>query len=75
MTRGRWIAVAVVLALVVVGDFIVPKEAYGPFWSYRGFFSWFAFVGCVAIVVISKWLGKLLLQQGEDYYQKDENHA
>lgn len=31
----------------------------------------FGFLGCVAIVVVSKALGKLFLQQPEDYYERD----
>lgn len=70
MRTAVWIAAAVLLALSVAADFLVGKEAGGPWWAHRGFFAWFGFVGCVVIVVGSKLLGRWLLERPEDYYER-----
>ena len=43
-------------------------------WSHvAGFFAVFGFIGCVAIIILSKLLGRFWLQREEDYY-RDEGH-
>ncbi len=43
-------------------------------WSnILGFFALFGMIGCVAIVLISKWLGHYWLQRKEDYYDRKDD--
>jgi hypothetical protein len=46
----------------------MTQEAHHWWEKIPGFYVFFGFAGCVAIILISKALGKLLLQKKEDYY-------
>lgn len=60
-----------VLVLLIIVDFIVPRHEIH-FFGDRifGFWSFFGFIACVLIIVISKWIGKAWLMKDEDYYDK-----
>ena len=61
--------VYVAMGLLVIGDFIIPKHhAIFPWDEIPGFNAAYGFISCVAIIVVSKLIGKLLLQKSEDYY-------
>jgi len=65
--------ILIALTPVVLVDHLW-RESYGyPFaWSrIPGFFALFGLIGCVAIVLISKWLGHYWLQKKEDYYDNN----
>lgn len=72
--RAGWIAAAV-LVLSIAADFLVRKEGDGPWWTHRGFFAWFGFVGCAVIVLASKLLGRWWLERPEDYYGRESDDA
>lgn len=58
----------IVLALLVLPDFFIDKHSY--FFqveTWPGFYAFFGFVSCVAIILISKLLG-FVLKRKEDYY-------
>lgn len=57
---------AVVAVLAVIVD--LARGATSPFPGYPAAIGLF---GCIAIIVISKRLGKLFLQRAEDYYPDD----
>lgn len=65
-----------VLALLIVLDalpFIVNKEdAHTSAEHLPGFWSVFGFVGCVAIILLSKWFGHAGIMQPEDYYEEGQ---
>ena len=67
-----WISCAV-LALVVVLDAIpaiVDKEhAHTGPEHWPGFWAVFGFIGCVVIILVSKWFGHLGIMTREDYYE------
>jgi hypothetical protein len=67
-----WASCAV-LALVVVLDAIpavVDKEhAHTALEHWPAFWAVFGFVGCVAIILLSKWYGHLGIMTREDYYE------
>ena len=69
-----WVSCAV-LALVVVLDAIpaiVDKEhAHTAPEHWPGFWAVFGFVGCVLIIILSKWYGHLGIMTREDYYEDD----
>jgi len=68
MTRPRWAAIGVVVAASLVVEHFAHPEHETWWTGIPGFFVLYGFVGCVAIVVLSKWYGKLWVQRGEDYY-------
>lgn len=59
------------LALLVITDFFV-KRPHIHFFEDKvpGFWALFGFVGCVILIVVSKWLGHAWLMKDEDYYDK-----
>lgn len=69
-----WIIFVAALILSIVADFLLQGgEGHGEFaWSrILGFFAVFGFISCVAIVIISKYLGHHWLQRKENYYDRD----
>ncbi len=71
-TKYYWfLSIAIVTVLLLVADFYIPAgEGEEEFWLSRidGFFGLIGFIGCIAIVMIAKWLGYYWLQRKEDYY-------
>lgn len=71
--RKLWIGFIVVLAMTVIaGLFVHQHESFGIEDSF-GFFAWYGFITCVAMVVFAKLLG-VFLKRPEDYYDKDGKH-
>jgi len=69
--RAVWIGAvggAVVLALPLV----VHVEHHFAWDAVPGFYAIYGGLGCAAIVVVSKWLGKALLQRPEDWYGPED---
>jgi hypothetical protein len=68
-----WIA-CVALAVLVVLDAIpgvVDKEhAHTKAEHIPGFWAAFGFVGCVVIILVSKWFGHAGIMKREDYYDE-----
>lgn len=62
------------LALLVLLDAIpaiVDKEhAHTAAEHFPGFWAAFGFVGCVILIIASKWFGHLGIMQPEDYYDE-----
>jgi hypothetical protein len=60
-----------VLALLIIVDFIIPRHEIHFFGDkIFGFWSFFGFIACVLIIVVSKLLGHYGLMKDEDYYDK-----
>jgi vancomycin permeability regulator SanA len=68
-----WVCAAV-LALLVILDAIpavVDKEhAHTAPEHWPAFWAVFGFVGCVAIILLSKWFGHTGIMTREDYYDE-----
>ena len=68
----RWFYV--VLGLIVAAEIALPLVVPGDHqhhFSFEGWPAWGSFYGlisCVAIIVVSKLIGKLWLMRREDYY-------
>ncbi len=70
MKKWHWISLAFITLISLFIEFIFladhPKEHW---WNYiPAFYILWGFAGCVGIIYISKWLGKLFLQKKENYY-------
>ena len=65
-----WITILAAFIFSVLLELLLGGEGHGDFaWSkILGFFAVFGLIGCVAIILISKWLGHHWLQRREDYY-------
>ena len=69
LKRWSWI----VLAAVALAEIVLPLVFRGdhPHFSFESYPAWGSFYGlvsCVAIVLVSKLLGKIWLMRREDYY-------
>ena len=70
--RRALVVILIALIPVVVVDIMRPQSGgYFAWYGIPGFFALFGLIGCVTIVFISKWLGHLLLQRNNDYYDND----
>ncbi|HVS11752.1 MAG TPA: hypothetical protein VMS76_17925 [Planctomycetota bacterium] len=61
------------LALVLAAEILLPlvfgaDHAHFRFERFPGWGSLYGFASCVAIIVVSKWIGKAWLMRREDYY-------
>lgn len=68
MSRGWQIALGVALVASLAVDLLGPGKEAKHLWEHDTFFAWYGLLGCVAIILASKWLGKRLLQRPEGYY-------
>lgn len=65
---ARW-AFFAALGLVIVFDFIAERhEAHFFGDKVFGFWSMFAFIVCLAMIVCCKWVAHAWLERDEDYY-------
>ena len=68
--------------LIIISVSLVPfilldifrHDAHGDFfWSgVPAFFSLFGLIGCLIIILVSKWLGHYWLQRREGYYEDND---
>jgi hypothetical protein len=63
------IAVLVLLALADI-LFVGNGEAHTKAEHFPAFWSIFGFVGCVLIIILSKWFGHAGIMTREDYYDE-----
>ncbi len=71
--------ILVIILIVLILSVLVDLPFYGGHgdfaWSnILGFFALFGLIGCVAIILISKWLGHHWLQRKEDYYDRNNSN-
>ena len=72
--RKLWIIfIAILTITVVAGLFVHQHESFGIEDSF-GFFAWYGFITCIAMVIFAKILG-FFLKRPENYYDDDANNA
>lgn len=59
---------AICVVLVAI-DVFVPKHGPYAIEHWFGFYGWFGFIACVALVLIAKQLRRVLMRP-EDYYDR-----
>ena len=65
------ITILVIICLgLFVADRFYHKHTYFGVESIFGFYAIYGFVMCVALVLIAKWIRKILMR-AEDYYDKE----
>ena len=71
-----WVSVGVLALLVLVDALFVSKEhAHTSVEHLPAFWSVFGFVGCVLIIVLSKWYGHAGIMTREDYYDQERTET
>ncbi|MBI4417917.1 MAG: hypothetical protein HY563_04005 [Ignavibacteriales bacterium] len=68
MNQKTWSILGLLVVVSLVLETTLTYESDHWWDSIPAFYSLFGFIGCTAIILISKWLGKVLLQRREDYY-------
>ncbi|MEX0869384.1 MAG: hypothetical protein WD011_06900 [Nitriliruptoraceae bacterium] len=66
MRRLALLITVLAFAGAVTRDVLTGEVHYFP-----GYAATIGLFGCIAIIVVSKWLGTVLLQRREDYYPND----
>lgn len=70
MSRFWKVVLGVALVAAAGADFLIPGHGGEHLWERETFFAWYGFLGCVAIILLSKALGKRVLQRPEDYWER-----
>tara|TARA_B110000211_G_scaffold202085_1_gene234017 strand:+ start:29 stop:346 length:318 start_codon:yes stop_codon:yes gene_type:complete len=68
--RLLWRGGIAMLFLLVMADFFIHAHPYFQIDGTFGFFSWFALVTCISMVLFAKALG-LLLKRKDTYYDNE----
>ncbi|AWB66435.1 hypothetical protein C2869_08340 [Saccharobesus litoralis] len=64
-----WIGFIVVLGITILAELFIHKHDYFGLDGSFGFFGWYGFITCVAMVVVAKLLG-YVLKRKEEYYDE-----
>lgn len=67
--RGLYVGLALVLAAEIVLPLVFHGHHHFSFEGFPGWGSLYGFLSCVAIIVVSKVIGKAWLMRSEDYYE------
>jgi len=70
VSRPWQIALGIALATSLAVDLVLPGKDVKHVWEHETFFAWFGLLGCIAIILVSKALGKRLLQRPASYYEE-----
>ncbi len=62
-----WLIFIAILTLTIVSELFIHKHEYFGIDGSFGFFGWYGFITCVAMVLVAKFLG-YFLKRKEDYY-------
>ena len=65
--RG-WIGAGLAAAVAIGVPLLLHLPHHHAWEAVPGFYAWYGGLGCAAIVVVSKALGKWFLQKREDFY-------
>lgn len=60
-----------ICGLLFLMDFVVHRHIYHSWEKLWGFYPIYGFVGCVLLVLLSRWM-RTFLMRPEDYYDKKE---
>lgn len=70
--RKLWIGFIAILAATVIAGFFVHQHAHFGFEDSAGFYAWYGFITCVAMVLGAKLLG-FLIKRRDSYYEDSQN--
>jgi predicted tellurium resistance membrane protein TerC len=66
-----WLSFALLGIVFLVDALLIHKEhAHTKIEHFPGFWSFFGFAACVAIILLSKWFGHAGIMKREDYYDE-----
>jgi len=73
--RLLWRGGLAVLALMVLADLVVAPHPYFGIDGSFGFYAWYGFLTCAAMVLGAKALGLLIGRMDTYYEEEDDDHA
>ncbi|WP_448547830.1 hypothetical protein [Thalassotalea fusca] len=62
-----------ICALLFAMDFIVHRHVSHPFDALPGFYPIYGFIGCVVLVIVAKWMRKIIMRSEHYYASKNKN--
>lgn len=69
MKKWHWIVLGVLAVISLIVEFTMLADYDSHWWNQiPGFYILWGFIGCAAVILVSKWLGKLFILSDEDYY-------
>jgi hypothetical protein len=69
--RLLWTGFAAVLVATLLAQLAVTSHPHFPVERVFGFYAWFGFLACAAMIVIAKALG-VVLKRRDDYYRDED---
>lgn len=70
--RLLWRLFLVVLALTVVAELVLTLHPHFAVESVFGFYAWFGFLSCAAMIGVAKAIGQLL-KRTDTYYGREDD--
>ncbi len=71
MKKIYWILFGLITLGTLILQYFGPEHPYPHAWDHIPlFYAAYGFIGCILIIIVSKALGKRLLQKPEDYYER-----
>ena len=67
--RALWAAFIAVLVATVIADLFIDHHAAFGIEATIGFYAWYGFLSCVALIVLSLGLG-VILKRPDSYYDR-----
>ncbi len=62
------VALAVLVLVDAIPGVVDKEHAHTPLERWPGFWALFGFLGCVMLILVSKWFGHCGIMKDEDYY-------
>ena len=69
LIKRAWIVFSIILIGSLIAEIAIHPHDHFPLQDLPWFHAFFGFIGCAAIVIISKWIG-YLLKRPEGYYDE-----
>ena len=70
MKLWHWIVIGAIVGGSLIAEQLAHHEHHYWFHDIPAYFVLYGFIGCVAIIYLSKWYGKYVVQRPEDYYTR-----
>ena len=71
LRRWFYVSLAVIVVLEIAAPYVLHDEhTYFGFEHLPAWGSVYGLISCLVIILVSKWIGKMFLERGENYYDR-----
>lgn len=71
MKKWHWTILGLLAVISLIVEFTVVEHHGEHWWSnIPAFYAILGFAGSIAVIYISRWLGKFIILSDEDYYDR-----